>query len=207
MTRNSQDDFRSQKSTGDAKPPLPAWDPQAIESGLEVAPASEHDKQYVNPVHHGDKEVVSQAEKEVVAPSDLESPLVHTSDEPTVRKHRKLCGLRRRFFWTLLAVLLLLIALGVGLGVGLGSKKSQDTSESTSAPSSASPTPGQTPTNVSEDSSKIGGSLDAQYYSGSGAWNGSDVVRAVPGWAMNEHRTVRSVCSDPVEQTNTRLIT
>lgn len=73
MTRNSQDDFLSQKSTGDAKPPLPAWSPQAIESGLEVAPASEHDKQYVNPVHHGDKEVVSQAEKEVIAPCDLKA--------------------------------------------------------------------------------------------------------------------------------------
>ena len=34
-----------------------------------------------------------------------------------------------------------------------------------------------------------------------------DRVCLCTGWAMNEHRTVRSVRSDPVEQTNTRLIT
>lgn len=180
MASKPQDGPPSQISTGDAKTPLPAWSPQAIESGLEVAPAGEHEKQFVKPAHHGDKEVVSQDEKEVVAPIDLTSPLVHTSDAPPpVRQDRKLCGLRRGFFYTLLVALLLLIALGVGLGVGLGMKKSDGSSDSTSAPSSASPTPTQTSTSLSEESSKIGGSLDARYYSQSGAWNGSDVVRAV----------------------------
>lgn len=151
-----------------------------MESGLEVAPASEHDKQFVKPAHYGDKEDVAQDEKEVVVPIDLTSPLVHTSDvPPPVPQNRKLCGLRRGFFWTLLVVLLLSIALGVGLGVGLGMKKSDGSSDSTSAPSSASPTPTQTSKSLSEESSKIGGSLDAHYYSTSGAWNGSDVVRAV----------------------------
>lgn len=180
MASNSQDGFSAQESTGDAKTPSPAWSPQDIESGLEVVPASEHDKEYVKPANHGDKEVITQDEKEVVPPSDLTSPLVHTSDEPPpVRQNRKLCGLRSRFFWILLAGLLLLIALGVGLGVGLGTKKSDGSSDSTSAPSSTPPKSTQTPTSASEDSSKIGGSLDARYYSSSGAWNGSDVVRAV----------------------------
>ena len=121
MASNSQDGFPSQKSTGDAKTPLPAWSPRAIESGLEVAPASEHDKQYVKPAHHDDKEVVAQDEKEVVAPSDLTSPLVHTSDEtPPVRQNRKLCGLRRRFSWILLAVLLLFDRTWGRFGCGLG---------------------------------------------------------------------------------------
>jgi len=186
MALTSQDDSPPQISTGGAKTSLPVWDPHSIESGLEVAPASEHDKQYVKPANHGDKEVISQDEKEVVtqddkevvAPSNLTNPPVHTSSDPT-RQNRKLCGLRRRFFWALVAALLLLIALGVGLGVGLGMRNSQDSSDSTPAPSSASPTPTQTSTSLSEDSSKIGGSLDPRYYSKSGAWNGSDVVRAV----------------------------
>jgi hypothetical protein len=152
---------------------------QLIESGLEVAPASEHDKQFVNHVREGDKEVINQSEKEVV-PSDRAE---HYSEEITKPPSRKILGVKRSLFWVLLVALLLAIALGVGLGVGLSSKDSSGSSTT----SSASPTSTQapSPTAVLSDELKIGGSLNASYYSNSGAWNGSGIAQVWQNFAQN----------------------
>jgi hypothetical protein len=152
---------------------------QLFESGLEVAPASEHDKQFVNHVREGDKEVVNQSEKEAV-PSDRPG---HCSEQITKPKSRKILGLKRIWFWSLLVALLLAIALGVGLGVGLTSKDSSESSTTSSTPSTSTQPP--SPTAVLSDELKIGGSLNDSYYSSSGAWNGSGIAQVWQNFAQN----------------------
>jgi hypothetical protein len=169
---------RTSESEAGTQPPH-TLSSQLFESGLEVAPASEHDKQFVNHVREGDKEVINQSEKEVV-PSDRAE---HYSEEITKPPSRKILGVKRSLFWVLLVALLLAIALGVGLGVGLSSKDSSGSSTT----SSASPTSTQapSPTAVLSDELKIGGSLNASYYSNSGAWNGSGIAQVWQNFAQN----------------------
>lgn len=154
-----------------------------IESGLEVAPASEHDKQFVNHVREGDKEVINHGEKEVVS-SDRPIP---SSDEHKRSTHRRLCGLKRSLFWSLLAVLLLLIialAIGLGLGVGAGgSSGSSNPSLASSVSSSSAPT--SSPTPAATEELRNGGRLDESYYSTSGAWNGSGIAHTFQNFAQN----------------------
>jgi hypothetical protein len=180
MVHDSLYDSTSRTSDSEAgtQPPH-SLSTQLIESGLEVAPASEHDKQFVNHVREGDKEVINQSEKEVV-PSNQPGQY---AEEPTKPTSRKILGLKRRWSWVLLVALLLAIALGVGLGVGLGSKDSSEGSTT----SSASPTSTQapSPTSVLSDELKIGGSLNASYYSNSGAWNGSGIAQVWQNFAQN----------------------
>lgn len=177
MDQKPQDGMRSQKSTRDVLPLMDPWAHPPIESGLEVAPPSEYDTQYVNLVDEGDKEAVNQDGKEVVVPP------AHLSGGQTSVKDRRLCGLRRRSFWTLLAAATFLIALGIGLGVGLSSRDSQGSSPSSTANPSTSSTPNQSSATASSDPLKIGGGLDESYYSNSGAWNGSATSRAFQNFA------------------------
>jgi hypothetical protein len=193
MAHDSLQDSGSRESNSEvgAQPPH-TLSAQLFESGLEVAPASEHDKQFVNHVREGDKEVVNQSEKEVV-PS--KQPGQH-SEETTEPTNRKILGLKRRWFWILLVVLLLAIALGVGLGVGLTSKDSSESSTTSSTSSTSTQAP--SPTAVLSDELKIGGSLNDSYYSNSGAWNGSGIAQVWQNFAQdftdtstaNEHEIV-----------------
>ena len=173
MSRDSQDDSRLQKSPSTGNSPLHAWNAPLIEPGLEVAPATEHDKQYINPVHEGDKEAFNTAKKEVVASQGYQIAPSHFQPGQASSKHRKLCGLKRGWFWTLLVVALLLVALAIGLAVGLSSRASSESLDSTHTVPTASPTPDEPTTKTASDSLKIGGSIDPSYFSGSGAWNGS----------------------------------
>lgn len=61
MTQDMSDDSTLQKSPSAGDPLLPVWNAELIEPGLEVAPATEHDKQYINPVPEGDKEAFDRA--------------------------------------------------------------------------------------------------------------------------------------------------
>lgn len=177
MDQKPQDGTRSQKSTRDVLPLLDPWAHPPIDSGLEVAPPSEYDTQYVNLVDEGDKEAIHQDGKEVVA-----APVHLSREQTSTKNHRRLCGLRRRSFWTLLAAAIFLIALGIGLGVGLSSRDSQGSSPSSTANSTSS-TPSQPSATDSSDLLKIGGALDESYYSTSGAWNGSATSRAYQNFA------------------------
>ncbi|KAM0723574.1 hypothetical protein Q7P37_000561 [Cladosporium fusiforme] len=179
MSLKSQDAYRSEKSTPGETPRSEAWSPRHIESGLEVAPATEHDLHYGNLSLEGDKIVINQGEKVVITEPGLGSALAHSQhgpEGPEKAKKRKLFGVRRGIFWTLLVGSLLAIALGVGLGIGLGSRESQESSIPTATASSTSSLPSSTPLS---DLQEIGGSLDTSYYSRSGAWNGSASARAL----------------------------
>jgi hypothetical protein len=184
MVHDSLYDNTSRTSDSEAgtQPPH-SLSAQLIESGLEVAPASEQDKQFVNHVSEGDKEVINQSEKEVV-PSDRPE---HHSEETTKSTSRKILDLKRRWFWILLVVVLLAIALGVGLGVGLSSNNSSEPSTTSSASPTSTESP--SPTSVLSDELKIGGSLNASYYSNSGAWNGSGIAQVWQNFAQNSTDT------------------
>ena len=162
--------------------PFAANDP-STQPGLELAPISGHDKQVINNADDGDKEVIRESVREVSRSDDMShAPLVQpdwdggrNSQEPT--RSRRICGLTRTVFWSVLVILLFAIALAVGLGVGLTSRKSD------SAPTPSS-TPATTPSSTTESSAtptaskqlQIGGSIDPSYYSTSGAWNGSGIA-------------------------------
>jgi hypothetical protein len=189
MSRESE---APQKSTPDVSRPLYAWNTQPIESGLEVAPPSEYDLQFVNHVHEGDKEVINEGEKEVVAPP------TYPSNGHIGTKSRKLCGIRRRWFLALLILALFLLALGVGLGVGLSLRKSQGNSNPTSTKPSTTSTSSIPSTTRSSDLLKIGGSLDASYYSSFGAWNGSASARALQNFAQDFEDAIPGIVYESV---------
>ena len=191
MTQASRDDSTLQKSPGAGDPLLPAWNAQLIESGLEVAPATEQDKQYINPVSEGDKEAFNRATgKEAVTSQGYQLTSSPLEPEKASPKHRKLCGLKRRWLWTLLVVALLLIALAIGLAVGLSSRASPKASDSTQTEPSASPTQDEPPS----DAMEIGGSINPSYFSGSGVWNGSGSALAL----QNFHEDFDDAIADQV---------
>jgi len=198
MTRGSQDDSTPQKSPSAGDSPLHAWNAQLIESGLEVAPATEHDKQYINPVQEGDKEAINQGEKEVVASHGFQITPSQFEHGRASSKHRKLCGLKRGWFWTLLGVALLLIALAIGLAVGLSSRAPSGSSDDTQTAPSVSPTPDSPPTTPLSNSLEIGGSVDPSYYSSSGAWNGSGSAFALQNFAEDFNDDIADQVYDKV---------
>ena len=82
-------------------------------------------------------------------------------------QNRRFFGARCGLCFAFLLLLILGLALGVGLGVGLGF----DRSRSHSTTSSTSHESTNSTDNVAE--TRIGGNLDAAYYSTNGAWNGT----------------------------------
>jgi len=163
-----------------------------MQPGLEVAPASENDKRYIDQVDEGNKEVVRPDNVVFHHPAQGYTPEGFSDDrlEP-----RTICGLRRRLIWGLLATAVLVLALGLGLGVGLGVETSN---ESFSTGSTNVTSGGALPTLTSRiaDTAKIGGVLDESYTSDSGAWNGSGVAQTYQTFATTldgapeEHSTV-----------------
>lgn len=183
MTRGPQDDSTLQKSPITGASLLHAWNAQLIKSGFEVAPATEYDKQYINPVQEGDKEAINQAEKEIVASQGFQITPSQSETGRASSKHRKLCGLKRGWFWTLLGVALLLIALAIDLAVGLSSRAPSGSSDDTQTAPSVSPTPDSLSTTPLSNSVEIGGSVDPSYYSCLGAWNSSGSAFALQNFA------------------------
>lgn len=106
-------------------------------------------------------------EKEVVMPPIAPEPyhLPIPMDNNTVRpQRRRICGLSVVWLWIIIAAILILgIALGVGLGVGL----TQDNSKSSSSADGGANT-----------TYMIGGSINPEYYSDEGAFNGSGIALA-----------------------------
>lgn len=97
----------------------------SIPAGLEVVPTN--DKQ----TQQSEKEAV-QAEPEAICQADKEvSNVWATAHGPFAAPQeqgittRRICGLRRRFFWTFIATLVVALALIVGLGGGLGARRSR----------------------------------------------------------------------------------
>jgi hypothetical protein len=190
MAYHSENDAAPQKRVSNShdapervQPHLFAAHDPSTQPGLELAPVNGHDKQFVNNVDEGDKEVFGLQVREMTQSEDMSSaPLVQSdwqrrddSQEPT-RSHR-VCGLRRTVFWSVLMAALFTISLAVGLGVGLTSRQS----DKAPSPPSTSDT---TPTSTTEPSAaptaskelQIGGSIDPSYYTTSGAWNGSGIA-------------------------------
>lgn len=143
-----------------------------IPDGLEVVPDGQDGKEVVQP----EKEVLHSS---ATAPHrDVKEPLIQPDETFTPQqdgpRKRRICGLRPKSFWILLAVgLVLAVGLGIGLGVGLSSGDSPSNSDdSPSATATSAPTPSASV----QSRALIGGALNASYYSDRGAWNGSGLA-------------------------------
>lgn len=164
----------------EAMPPA-LLDP-STQAGLEVAPASETDKQSVNGLEEGDKVVINQEWKEVVQSDRAFGEPMRSLERPTLAStpsttNPRICGMRRKLFWVFATMVILVVALAVGLGVGLASGSSSEpsaTSPAADTTSSSTLEPSATPTG--SEPLQIGGSIDPSFYSRSGAWNGSGVA-------------------------------
>lgn len=164
-----------------------------IPDGLEVAPATEGDKQVVQP----EKEV-SYLQDDFPIPvegahgdEDRKGPLenVELSHGPkSGTKTRKVCGMRIKMLIILLAVgTVFILGLAIGLGVGLSSTK--DSSEPSSEPSDSVPSPSTSP--PVQDAFSIGGGLDESYYSTKGAWNGSGIAHSWQTFSSDEEGPIQ----------------
>jgi hypothetical protein len=150
-----------------------------IPAGLEVVPDSgkEH-VQIEKEATQAEKEAISGVEKEIVGP-EIEPDGWHTIlHGPT--GSRKICGLRASIFVALLVSVAAVCALAVGLGVGLNELHNDGTSKSTTPSGSEGTSSTSTGLSTSPTSAenRIGGSIDAAYYSQEGAWNGTGIALA-----------------------------
>lgn len=163
-----------------------AADEHLIQPGLEVAPASEEHKHYVSNHDEGAKEVINQGEKEVVG---YGNKALEQADTHEPARSRSVCGMRRKLFFALLIVVLVLIALGVGLGIGLAIQNSDEPSPSSTAPELSSSTStqssGPSPTTEENDLLTIGSTIDPDFASDTGAWNGSGIARTWQNFAQD----------------------
>ncbi|KAM0720683.1 hypothetical protein Q7P37_004820 [Cladosporium fusiforme] len=147
-----------------------------IPAGLEVVPDS--GKEPVQP----EKEAV-QAEKEAISQEEKESvkPVIEPDGWHAIwrgpKMSRRICGMKASRFIASLITIVVIFALGIGLGVGLHDAASEQKDDpSTSGLASSSLTAvGTSPTSAEY---RIGGSIDASYYSRQGAWNGSGFALA-----------------------------
>lgn len=141
-----------------------------IPAGLEVVP---------DPVESGkeavqaEKEVISQDEKEAVQPAIQPDGWHAIWRGP--KMSRRICGIRAKIFIVSTLALAVIFALGAGLGIGLHKDAlSNAAAPDTSVPvSSSSTAAGTSPTSAQY---RIGGSIDASYYSRQGAWNGTGIA-------------------------------
>jgi len=116
---NKHQQVRADKALADSLASMPA--------GLEVVPTN--DKHF----HQAEKETVqalpeaiSQDGKEV---SEFWAPPYETlASSETPQTERRTCGLKPRYFWAMIASLMLALALVVGLASGLGVRRSQKAS-------------------------------------------------------------------------------
>lgn len=152
--------------------------------GLEVAPATDGDKQVIQP----EKEVVQLGYDFESRDQHFSQPLIQPDEPPSLsheqpRKHH-ICGLKRGIFWGLLiACLLFVLGLAVGLGVGLGTSDSGG--PETSSPATTTGSPAQPTALPVDDIFKIGGGLSERFYSEEGAWNGTEIATNWQRFASN----------------------
>ena len=145
-----------------------------IPAGLEVIPDTGKEPVHVEKeVAQAEKEAISGTEKEVVNPKIQPDGWHAILQGPT--GSRKIWGLRVSIFVALLILVVAATALAVGLGVGL-SKRHIDDTPGASDNSSSSLTDSSTSPASAEY--RIGGSIDALYYSQKGAWNGTGIALA-----------------------------
>lgn len=90
-------------------------------------------------------------------------------------KPRKRPFYKRWLFWLIIVILVILIAVGVALGVVFGTKKKNEVNPNPPNPTGA--VGGQDNPNVDIQTS-VGGYINNNYYSESGAWNGSGIAIA-----------------------------
>lgn len=102
------------------------------------------------------------------------------SSAPRQSARNLLCGIQRRKFYTWSMVTIVVVALGLILGLYFGLKNKPDASSpttgsttTTSGLPSTSNLPNPTSVPGEDATNRVGGSLDASYYSTTGAWNGS----------------------------------
>lgn len=151
-----------------------------IPAGLEVVPDSGKEPVQVGKeVAQAEKEAISGAEKEAISGVEKEvvSPEIKPDGWHVILQGpsggRKIWGLRASIFVALLVSVVAVSALAIGLGVGL--KKRHDDTNSSSGSSSNSTDSNTSPTSAEY---RIGGSIDASYYSRKGAWNGTGIALA-----------------------------
>ncbi|KAJ9640892.1 hypothetical protein H2199_005560 [Coniosporium tulheliwenetii] len=109
---------------------------------------------------------------------------------PPAAEKRRICGLSRKAFWILLALLLLaLIGLGAGLGAGLGTRKHGSSGPAAAASTTVAPNPSANPSPVptGDPDYSMGGALNPAYYSTEGAFNGSGIALASQSFEGDEH--------------------
>lgn len=156
--------------------------------GLEVAPATEGDKQVVQP----EKEVVRLGYDVEAREHQFSQPLIQPDGQPSLSREQReqprsnrICGMKRGLFWGLLiACLVFVLGLAIGLGVGLGTSDS-DGSEKSSPTKTATGSPASPTAVPVEDTFKIGGSLSERFYSREGAWNGTGIATNWQRFASN----------------------
>ena len=121
------------------------------------------------PENLGEKEVYRYKAYPTVAPSSLQP-----ATPPVTRK--RICGLPKRWFLAIALLLLCaVIAIAVSLGVVLGTRHKHS---SQPVPTPPPPTNTSSPTPTGDPDYSIGGAYSPQYYSDSGAFNGSGMAIA-----------------------------
>jgi hypothetical protein len=153
--------------------------------GLEVAPATEGDKQVVQP----EKEVVRLGYDVETREQQFSQPLIQPEGQPSLSREQprsnRICGMKRGLFWGLLIVcLVFVLGLAIGLGVGLGTSDS-DGSEKSSPTKTATDSPAEPTAVPVADTFKIGGGLSERFYSREGAWNGTGIATNWQRFASN----------------------
>lgn len=105
---------------------------------------------------------------------------------------------KRWLFIAIIALLVVLIAVGIALGVVFGTRKSHDDSPTPTPTQTAAPPPPantSTPNNPGVDiNTSVGGYINNDYYSESGAWNGSGI--AIAGANPNKNEAIYAFYQD-----------
>lgn len=153
-----------------------------IPAGLEVVPDSGKEPvQSEKEAVQAEKEAISQEEKETVKPS-VQTDGWHAVWHGT-RKDRRIAGIKASVFIASLVTIAVILALGTGLGIGLRNTNNmrEDNSSGSAASNTSRLTPLTSTAAVAWPTSaeyRIGGSINASYYSRQGAWNGTGIALA-----------------------------
>lgn len=152
--------------------------------GLEVAPATDGDKQVVQP----EKEVLQLGYEFESRHQHLSQPLIQPDVPPLLSREKPrnhhICGLKQGIFWGLLiACLIFVLGLAIGLGVGLGTSDSGG--PETSSPTATTESTAQPTAVPVGETFRIGGGLSERFYSEEGAWNGTGIATNWQRFASN----------------------
>ncbi|KAF2183804.1 hypothetical protein K469DRAFT_710168 [Zopfia rhizophila CBS 207.26] len=140
------------------------------------APYPPHENRPVSPYSGGGSTLISPT----IPPFSLndKDAVSRPTSAPPPEEPKK-CGIKKRWFkfiFILLVVWVVIVGLALGLGLGLGLKKKH------SSPTKVDPFCRDHPDLC------IGGYLDEEFYSKSGAFNGSGIALAGESWNHEEHK-------------------